>query len=1201
MQKNFEDNKKKPYPIPKDEAIKIIDGLFSTGWTSYYDIYIEIDRYCREQGIDYNPYNEPESLLYYTLQNRIRSEYLPFFSKIYSTVHLERPSQKVSIRELFIRRMNVSRKNGTIIDKDGAVLKIQKNGTITDKDGNIVDLRLRNSTLSFLINGPIHLPDFDIFNYIESDFSIKDDLKVYNSIAKSYNKIGDSTLERDYGQKAKKNKENEPSAISMYKEELKRSVLETHKIYGDALDPELMDIKKRSLALKNSLNNLIIEVNEKVAKKKKIIEHLKKDKPKDWIKEISNIYSNAIEMGRDIINEKDIAPFYLEYGAHLLGYWDCSKAESILNDALAIFKKPSAYEDGDISNSRGLALALELLAYLHANSNLEKYELAEKEAEEGIELFRKITQDDIRYKGDIAFLLKTLAGIHIHQNKFEQVEHEYIEAISIFSQLSNAVSGEYDRMMAECNSELGHYYASRGRDTESSIATYKLALPFWEQYYRNCEDRYNKANAIVYLVDIFHNFGDIQRCEALLLENICNYQAFNANSSNAFNFELSELYLKLGNLYTSIENFEKANEYLGKAEVVKRELACNDPILYNIDLSRTLIEQAVLLNATSDKVELSKLQEALSLLKTYNDGHITVGLCYYWMGFFCYIHNNYDDALPYLDNAERIYRQLSNKEIGSKLTDGILAIILKLYGDIFSDQTFNGYNPEIAEQKYKDALDIENQLNKTYGKVNDGLLTEIYVFYGCLLCNEGRFLEAEPLLECGLKLYEQNAISTIDINLLREVLKEVKKGLGSPVLNQNSSSGNVESPNPLADSESFINSVQDEINSLKISNGESKEKCYRLYQKIITHCAIMGQTTLLADVLSSYCTLLANDCHFQKMAGYALQALNIYSEALNNNDDYALWSKYIEILIQYCRGLSLCGSQYELKQIIDKAVNIIPAHPKSQKNKAENLFVVLKNKFYLDYVLESPSNDAQKISEQMVSCYRASGNDNPVHFVNILLTAATTAGENGKWSKMHGCLTEAKKIVQLWDLNNPEERVAAGRLYALIGVYHQIVPGEFSQEKILKAYEKARIIYEEGISLYPDLFKSKLLNLYYMVIDLPFAFNSSGINDTIHTMYKLMEELSESNPFIFNHQCVNIQLEIESLYQSEYLSCFDVGVDNELLSQRYNHSMSSYDAMESLLLIYGKSAPELYSKYMEKIDEARKKLTSIYLTTIGDN
>lgn len=264
-----------------DDVIQVIDGLFSSGWTSYFDINIALHKLHRsilssstkrltaeeEEVLNIDPSILSEddyirrimdSSLNYT--GRIKHYYYRM-SEVWTKVH-QGVQNKYCIN---------------LIIENQAVNRI-----------NCESYSLRRSTELYLKKRGVST--LNVYRYKDRNYSIKEDLAFY----KGHYDRADTVIEYD-GRSTDK--------------------------FGVVIEPDVVARKISALKIQALKDALLRDTNEAVSRRLAEIEYLTRTKPDGWGERTINLYLNAIYDASTVYESRELEPIIQQLRSHMLNHF----------------------------------------------------------------------------------------------------------------------------------------------------------------------------------------------------------------------------------------------------------------------------------------------------------------------------------------------------------------------------------------------------------------------------------------------------------------------------------------------------------------------------------------------------------------------------------------------------------------------------------------------------------------------------------------------------------------------------------------------------------------------------------------------------------------------------------------------------------------------------------------------------------------
>ena len=1183
-----------------DVRILIIDKLLSRGWTSYFDMNVAL---YRELDGDTKPIAQldDKGLQEYCFDhqcytNNIKVSDIPHMIDVWALIR-----RGVDIEGILERE----KKNGKKVS-DNPIRDEMRHNFIEvhkinpDNEEELTEHNLSDATLYYLKKGNTNGQSILVFRYKEQGYSIREDLLNYN-------------------------KEQNTTRFSRYiNPGINYDISEVGK-YDLIPDPDVIARKRRALLIRALQDELIRDTTGAVRRRLEIINGLKKAKPKGWMSETSNTYLNAIYDGQGILEGLELGPILHKYGSHLLESKEYKRGKSFLQEGLDAFRQ--AMLAGNDKAKEEYAMILQNLAAIHLT--LGNYELSEKEALEALNIFRELERNDKSYQYGVAILLNTLAGLHVNMRKFDVVEEEYEEANAIFSLISKEEPTKYLYMLVGNITSLANYYQQVGR-LDESIEAYESALPFLEKLTERNYDDFapQKVSAMINFATALQDMGRLDEAEHLLLEAIHTLRRLNERFPDVYDEELSTLFNNLGVLMLEKGNNQQAKDYLSSAEQKRRNLVVKDHRAFNGRLAATLdsLAQIEYVERNIDAA-IDKWKEALDLLEIYdcedgNDLSSRLGGCCFHLGAAYMAKDDIDEALLYLQKAEKTFRTLYDRDSPPKMFEDLFAMTLLLMGEIYENVEEKKAN---AERLFEESLDVALWYASCTKNQDLSFLAKLYFDYGYFLFEKERYEEAKTMWQQGLAYGTRELKKRPNTPYLQEILDVLREGLdeiesiSDYLLADNDDESDDDMDNvmevcsndntyldagnhdeqhcPPEEACEKVQSIMNQICNLNPHDYDYRQKCRELYGEALDYSMSLEEDIFLSDFLAKFCRFLADGFEYQLVEKFGSVALEIYEKALReDNENFSLRLKYIELLSDYCKSLDVIHFDKQMKAIETAMELLVPIEIDFQ-NDIECAYAALKGEVILDYLTADSSENAYEISQQILNYYRNVSTPKKSVLCRFLTKAAMASSEHDDWEKAEKLIDEAEELMQDCDLDDLDNLLSLGYLYTLKGEYIRYTPLKwpdnyeaYSYGKSMDAFNKAKQFLEAGALFNPVLFKVGLLNLYRAMLRLFKALwvRQEQLNIS-QCILKLTKELCDYNKFLFSWRTVEAYLEIaESMQDIDFSLFYDNKISYEDLDDCYNKNMAMYTEMESLTAIYMKTSPELFKNLTAQITETKK-------------
>ncbi len=345
---------------------------------------------------------------------------------------------------------------------------------------------------------------------------------------------------------------------------------------------------------------------------------------------------------------------------------DCyKKAIATLRECLASSRSPSALT--------ALVRILEALGRLRCDERLGKLDEAEQNLEEATNIWRELAENDVEKNVDAASSLATLAYLRERSRRWNVAESEYLESLAYARAARTRVSSKSatDKLETTTLFRLASVYARIGRK-ELAIARYKETLEKELQLFEDAPDAYRADVAITRfkLANLYKETLRWEDAKREYEEALTLYRRLNAEQPEKYNQALASTLNNLAALQNSRKrparekttdarpNYEETLKILGDSEkqtsskkkaamatalhnsaglrrrngdfegaeneylrslALRRELALENPIVYEDEVARTLNNLARLYCSRKDDSQIVAKAEPLLLeaLATY--------------------------------------------------------------------------------------------------------------------------------------------------------------------------------------------------------------------------------------------------------------------------------------------------------------------------------------------------------------------------------------------------------------------------------------------------------------------------------------------------------------------------------------------------------------------------------------------------------
>ncbi len=1176
--------------------IKLIDNLLSSGWTSLTDMNIVIndctnstDRVDRKGKSPYEFYKEVmfQGGCFKSHISQAINRMVDAWALIRRGVDIEGILEKDK-KENEKKEGRKKRPSNPIREEFRNLFIESKKLNTTDSDEDLAQYNLSEATL-YRLRNDTEGQGLSIFRYIDREYSILDDLKEYELKYKD-----EAKLQRKVA-----------SVVNYDISDAER--------YGFIPDPDVIARKRRLIMIRALQVELLNDTTGAVKKRLEAIEIMKKKKLTGWMGDTSETYLNAIYDGRGIIESINLGPIIHQYGAFLMDGKEYGSSQTFLKESLDTIKE-SMLSGGDLAKEE-YALILQNLSALH--SYLGNYLLAEAEAVECLSVFRQISKNDSAFNYGVAISLYTLAGVHVNMKKWDSVEEEYDEAVRLFSPLSEIEPTKYLYMLVECISALAKYYYLVGKN-DDCIEAFERAMPFWGKLTEKNFDDFapNKVNAMINYALALQDNGRINQALGLLNEAIDITRKLNERSPEVYNEELSTAFQNRGIVNAGIGEMGNARKDLEIAEEIRRKLVEQDPRAFNIRLAATLDSLANLdFMAGASENAISKWNEAISLLSIYDtEGNTeqssSFGKYYSSIGMIYLNRGDKDNAFEYYTKAEAYYRRVFDKNSSPKMFEDNFALTLSYLGLLYgSNEDTQGK----AESYFEESLDIALWLNSCAHSHDHSYLVLICCNYAPFLFNQGRYVEAKRLWEQAVSFGEANNSHLLTeqelqlLDLARENIHEAEYRIEHPeeeylddeISDEEDIAGGEDSSRMAVtkcspeEAMQAIESAAEEIAKLNKEDVHYRIKCNDLYRSSLKYCASAPDSLYLADYLTSMCQFLTEGYLFSPVLDIAPIAKNIYEGILGeDNANMKVRLKYIELLSSYCRALDEYNHNDELYTIIDSAYKLLTPINIDEGDDIGGTYAALKNELLYDYIYRGNPEEEYKQAKYILMFYRRVSSPNKSLMCRFLTKAAESACEMEAYEDASRYIEDTETCMRDCNLDDMGNCLSLGVFYAFKGRFLRYLQNDV--KKTFEAFDQSQAFLEKGIDFNPAAFKCELLVLYrsrLVFLRIFFTMYLKEEQDLCKQMIELIDELTEINEYVFAWRNVEAYLEIVEVLKDIYFSNFYKNyISLDELEEYCTDIMSMYSHMETILAIYRKTDPSIYSDYISKVFDGKKEL-----------
>ena len=268
-----------------------------------------------------------------------------------------------------------------------------------------------------------------------------------------------------------------------------------------------------------------------------------------------------------------------------------------------------------MSNVAGI---LNNLGLLH--SNLNQYDVAEKEYQKALDIRRELAKDNPdAYLADVAMTLNNLGNLHRDLNQYNTAEKEYEEALDIYRNLAkdNHYACMADVAMTQTNLATLHkalnLYAAAEKEFQEALNIYRILT-------KAKPDAYLAEMAITLnnIAGLHWKNNQLDAAELEIKEALEILKKLDKANPDAYLSDIAMTLNNLGLLHSTLKKYTTAEKEFQEALNIKRKLAIANPDAYLGDLAITLGNIALLMMRDKRRINEAKqaCQESLDLYKT---------------------------------------------------------------------------------------------------------------------------------------------------------------------------------------------------------------------------------------------------------------------------------------------------------------------------------------------------------------------------------------------------------------------------------------------------------------------------------------------------------------------------------------------------------------------------------------------------------
>ena len=289
------------------------------------------------------------------------------------------------------------------------------------------------------------------------------------------------------------------------------------------------------------------------------------------------------------------------------------QAAKIYSDSLPPLR---AAAEADPNAAVGLAEILSQLGYAYTRTN--RFKEAMQVDLEALAVSRDLLRVHwAGYAPPIDDLLRSLKALRGAGVSSEQLEQTYRETVSTFRELAETFPARYEPLEAYALDLLGDVYATAGRQEEAE-ATYDDAVAIVRRAAGSVPDE--QSDFVMILADqglFFQRSKKLEEAKSSFLEAETVARALTKDDpeGNAARL-LSYVLGNLGNVYSSLKDFDAAERVLNESLALKRIWPSADPPASQVSMAVTLMTMANVYQRSKRPGDSEKaFQQALSILR----------------------------------------------------------------------------------------------------------------------------------------------------------------------------------------------------------------------------------------------------------------------------------------------------------------------------------------------------------------------------------------------------------------------------------------------------------------------------------------------------------------------------------------------------------------------------------------------------------
>lgn len=414
-------------------------------------------------------------------------------------------------------------------------------------------------------------------------------------------------------------------------------------------------------------------------------------------------YEEAIKTAKEV--DYDIAgqgQILFHYACLLQKFDKMQEAVVYYGESLGIFRDlgdtdPDAYIGY-------VATILNNLAVLHTDLN--RFDKAEVELKEALNIKQRLAVDCHEYIGDVAAALNNLAALHSRLNRLVEAEDEYAKVIEIYRELDKENQGMYIADVASALHNLAVLHSDL-KQFDKAEAEYKEALAIGRRLAKADPDAYKSyiANTLNCLANLHKFINCLEEAEFEYKEALDVFSELAMINPDVYKGKVAVVLNNLANHHMDLGRIVEAEKEFKEALSVFKGLAEKNPDANNRDVAMTLHNLAGLHLNTNRLFEAEReYHEALEIRRGLAEGcHDAytgdVAMTLYDLGL---LHSSLDPhkAEKEFKEALDIYREFAGIN-PSAYTENVVASLNNLAMLHFERKCF-----EDAEVEFKELLEI---------------------------------------------------------------------------------------------------------------------------------------------------------------------------------------------------------------------------------------------------------------------------------------------------------------------------------------------------------------------------------------------------------------------------------------------------------------------------------------------------------------